>query len=114
MAQSWTIARSVGTSLTRSTDLATLSALAASALALFQTGGTYDLGVDKVHVQWRDLNGTTTLEVILENEVMAAVSGDLATRAATIRTGLLTLNGITSVDAGLIVAVEQSSPAHTT
>lgn len=112
MAQSWTIVRSVGTSLTRSSDLTTLNALAAAALAIFKAGGTYDVGADKVHVQWRALGASTTLEIIIEDEVMAAVSGDLTARAATIRTGLLTLTGITSVDADLITALEQSGPAH--
>jgi hypothetical protein len=112
VAQSWTIVRSVGTSLTRSTPLATLSTLASDALALFQAGGTYDIGADKVHVQWRALGTTTTLEFLIEDEVMSAVSSDLATRASTIRTGLLTLSGITSVDTSNIAPLEQSSPAH--
>lgn len=113
MAQSWTIVRDVGTSLTRSTDLTTLNALAASALALFTAGGTYDIGASKVHVQWRAIGSTTTLEVIIEDEVIAGLSANMATRAATVRTGLLTLTGITSVDVDLIATLEQSSPAHT-
>jgi hypothetical protein len=113
MAQSWTIVRSISTTLTRSTDLATLNTLAASALTIFKSGGTYDVGADKVHFQWRGIGSTTTFECIIEDEVMAATSADLTARAATIRTGLLTLTGITAVDADLISPLEQSSPAHT-
>lgn len=112
MAQSFTIIRDVGTTLTRSSTQAEMNALAAEVLALFHPGGSADQGMDKAYVQWRAMGTTTTFEIVIEDEVLSGLSADLSARASAIRTALLTLPAITAIDVADIATLEQSSPAH--
>lgn len=112
MAQSFTIIRAVGTTLTRASSVETLTSVAAAILDLFKAGGTHDAGMNKCYLQWTSTGTTSVLDIIIEDEVLAGLSADLATRASAIRTALLTLSQITSVDVDNIATLEQSSPAH--
>ena len=106
MGRSHTIIRAVTTNLTRSSSLATMDSLAASILALFKAGGAYDLGIDRAWVQWDG----TDLDVVLEDDAMAAPAADISTRNTTIKNGLESLTPqISAVDTANIETVEQSA-----
>lgn len=111
MGRSHTIIRNVTTNLTYAATVATLNGLAQDILALFQAGGTYDLGIDRVWVQWND---GATLDVVMEDDAMSAVSSNISTRNTTIETGLESLTPVISaVSTANIETFEQSALAVT-
>lgn len=110
MGRSHTIARAVTTNLTRSATVATLDALAVTILNLFKAGGTYDLGIDRVIVQWDGAD----FDVILEDDGMSAVASDISARNTTVKNGLESLTPtISAVNTANIETFEQSALAVT-
>lgn len=111
MGRSHTTIRNVTTNLTYAATVATLDALARDILDLFKAGGTYDLGVDRVWVQWND---GATLDVVMEDDAMSAVSTNISTRNSTIETGMESLTPVISaVSTANIETYEQSALAVT-
>lgn len=111
MGRSHTIARAVTTTLSRTDSgiQATMDALAIAALNAFKAGGTYDLGIDRVWCQWDG----TDLDVVLEDDGMAAPASDISARNTTVKNGLESLAEITTVNTANIETFEQSALAVT-